>query len=376
MNLKPKLPFILFRKNLVVLIFLVVAVLLLKFYTKFYRYPEVVSTENIRFYSVKKSEPTYYFSPFNPNLLTLEGWQKLGFTEKQSLIILKYKEIVGGQFNSQAQLKKCYAISAEKFKDLQPYILLPATKTTIYPQKWAKKEIVISKKFNPNNYTQEDWQKLGFSEKQAAGILKYKNYLGGNFSSKEQLKACYMISPENFSKLASYILLPEIPSAQDSQNRFAASKKVKINYKIFDPNSLDFDGWQDLGFTEKQVNNILKYKNNFLKGRFKSLDDVAKCYMISPEKFDEMKSFIQIKRISTSDNFNQNTSEAVPKSLNTINFQQLKAFGFSDRAAASFLAFRKKLNGFKNKPQILQTYNIDVGLTQQLIDKYPLNEEN
>ncbi|MBC7557401.1 MAG: helix-hairpin-helix domain-containing protein, partial [Chryseobacterium sp.] len=65
--------------------------------------------------------------------------------------------------------------------------------------------------------------------------------------------------------------------------------------------------------------------------------------------------------------------------LNKITFQQLKEFGFSDRAAGSFLGFRKKLNGFTNKEQILKTYNIDIDLTKKLLETAalkPINSEN
>ena len=93
--------------------------------------------------------------------------------------ILKYKEIVGGSFSSKEQLKKCYAISEEKFSEIEAYILLPETssKKDFYTKKYQnfeKKELKISGKFNPDLYSESDWQKMGFSDKQAAAIVKYK----------------------------------------------------------------------------------------------------------------------------------------------------------------------------------------------------------
>jgi hypothetical protein len=46
------------------------------------------------------------------------------FTEKQTATILNYKKVVGGRFVSKEQLKKCFAISEEKFSELNHYILL------------------------------------------------------------------------------------------------------------------------------------------------------------------------------------------------------------------------------------------------------------
>src|SRR5690554_6842675 len=42
--------------------------------------------------------------------------------------------------------------------------------------------------FDPNQLSESDWQNLGFSPKQVATIFKYKNLLGGRFTSKQQIK--------------------------------------------------------------------------------------------------------------------------------------------------------------------------------------------
>jgi hypothetical protein len=68
--------------------------------------------------------------------LDLQQWQKLGFSEKQASTILKYKDIVGGKFISKEQLKKCYAISEDKFK-MESFIYFPKRVGTL-PQKSFK----------------------------------------------------------------------------------------------------------------------------------------------------------------------------------------------------------------------------------------------
>ena len=65
------------------------------------------------------------------------------------------------------------------------------------------------KEFNPNDLSEQEWINLGFSERQVATILKYKSVVGGNFTSKEQLKKCYSISAEKYSEIEPYLLLPE-----------------------------------------------------------------------------------------------------------------------------------------------------------------------
>lgn len=340
---------------------------------------------------------------FNPNELTEESWAKLGFTERQIATILKYKDVVGGNFTSKSQLKKCYAISPEKFDELEAYISLPENGSSTqksyasgsykssgnYPNSYKtfkKKELVIPGKFNPDNFGVNDFVKMGFTENQANSILKYKNYLGGSFISKEKFKACFMISEENYRKMAPYLLLPESGSENSANFTKVQNKnieKVKQSYQNFDPNTTDFEGWRKLGFSEKQAQVILNYRDRNLKGSFKNMEEIASCFVISPEKMEEMKPFIILnpENFKNASSKNQNkTYSSAPKSvseesktdfskvdLNQITFKQMIEFGFDEKSAAMMLSFRKKLGGFVNTQQIIDTYEIDKDLAQKLI---------
>lgn len=308
-------------------------------------------------------------SDFDPNILDKEQWLKLGFSEKQTATILKYKDMVGGKFTSKEQLKKCYAISEEKFSELASFILLPEVTEKKDPKgfsSYGKKEIVVSAKFNPDRFSVHDWLKMGFSAKQAEAIIKYRNYLGGSFISKEKFKECFIITSENYSKLEPYLLLP----AKTPENFRNSGKnnpvKSKIQYHPFDPNQLDLEGWKALGFSEKQAITIINYRDRNLRGSFKSLEDLQKCFVISTEKFQEMKPYIKLQEKQ------QEKTDFSKTDLNTITFKQLIEFGLDERSAGSLIGFRKKLGGFMNKQQILSTYNIDQDIVQKLISIAPL----
>ncbi len=340
---------------------------------------------------------------FDPNTLDENGWKNLGFSEKQAATILKYKEIVGGNFSSKKQLKKCYAISAEKYEELENYILLPETaKNTFYNNPFYqssdkgshKKELQIRGKFNPDNYSANDFVKMGFSENQANAILKYKNYLGGSFISKEKFKDCFIISEENYHKLAPYLLLPEKTPEDFTANRNYKTEKQQQNYRIFDPNITDTDGWKSLGFSEKQAMVIVNYRDRNLKGSFRTMEDIEKCFVISAEKFEEMKPYIVLNPENFKTNVQENTSAnqnntaskksnfTEPKTdftktdLNELTFRQLIEYGFDEKSAAGYIGYRNKLGGFVNKNQIMETYGIDKILIQRLVYSAPLNTEN
>lgn len=320
---------------------------------------------------------TRNITDFDPNILSPERWQQLGFSEKQVSTILKYKDIVGGTFTSKEQIKKCYAISDKKFEELKPFILLPEIsekKNSKSFNSFEKKEIKISRKFNPDLSTLNDWIQIGFSEKQAEAIIKYKNYLGGSFISKEKFRECFMISPENYSKLEPYLLLPLKTPESFKSSGTSYPQKIKIQYHTFDPNLLDVEGWKTLGFSEKQAQTIINYRNRNLRGSFKTMDDLQKCFVISAEKFQEMKPFIKLyPDTGKKEEIIQEKTDFSKTDLNTITFKQLIEFGLDEKSAGSIIGFRRKLRGFVSKQQILDTYNIDKELVQKLILIAPLD---
>ncbi|WP_078764419.1 helix-hairpin-helix domain-containing protein [Elizabethkingia miricola] len=193
--------------------------------------------------------------------------------------------------------------------------------------------------------------------------MKYKKYLGGSFQSKEKFKECFIISEEQYIQLAPFLLLPQQKVTDKTLIKGLKPKNT------FDPNTLTTQEWKDLGFSERQVQGILNYKEKILKGSFKTLTDFQKCYMISAEKFEELKPWIRITQPVTT----SFSSQITELDLNTISFRQLRDFGFEDKAAASLLGFRKKLGGFAQKEQILETYNIDKDLALKLIQEARLD---
>ena len=334
---------------------------------------------------ISEGLPVESLSEFDPNDLDENQWQKLGFSEKQTATILKYKKIVGGKFLSKEQFKKCYAISEEKFSQLSSFILLPETNLEAKGKSdfknYEKKTLNITRKFNPDQLSQSDWENMGFSEKQSAAILKYKNYLGGSFVSKEKFKDCFIINEENYAKLEPYLILPaKTPANFDVYAGKSNSFKSKTPQTSFDPNTLDVNGWIALGFSEKQANVIVNYRDRNLKGSFKTLDDIKNCFVISAEKFEELKPYIKLSASTMAKNsmdkkpeFKQEKTDFSKVEMNSITFKQLLEFGLDEKSAGSMIGFRKKLGGFMTKEQILETYNIDKELVQKLLSIVPLD---
>lgn len=75
---------------------------------------------------IRSGRKKYTLFPFNPNTITLDSLQLLGFSKKQALTIIHYRE-KGGRFRRKEDFSKMYTVSREKYLELEPYIIIPKT---------------------------------------------------------------------------------------------------------------------------------------------------------------------------------------------------------------------------------------------------------
>lgn len=253
-------------------------------------------------YQSKKITSSDSLKNFNPNDLPKQGWERIGFSPRQAEVIMKYKQLIGGQFQSKEDIRKCYVISDEDYQRLAPFIQLPErTKKAIKEQQKQLAKRINYHNFNPNDLNQSQWEKMGFSSRQAEVIIKYKSILGGQFTTKEQLKKCYVISDEKYLEMAPYIILPERIHEQkitqssneitEKQKTVTTISKEKIILENFNPNDLSLEEWMILGFSERQATTILNFKRA-VGGSFKDAKTLKRCYAISEEKFEEIAPFL------------------------------------------------------------------------------------
>ncbi len=184
---------------------------------------------------------------FNPNDLSVADWQKLGLTEHQAGVIKNY-EAKGGKFYSKADVKKMYSITDAEYKQLEPYINLPANDN--YTKKATPGEVIEINSADSARLTMI----RGIGPSFARRIVKYRERLGG-FYSKEQLKEVYGIDAEKYAEIKEAIMV-------NSKN----ITKVDINKATFD----QLRRFPYLSF--KQINAILEYHNQH--GDYESVADL------------------------------------------------------------------------------------------------------
>ena len=108
------------------------------------------------------------------------------------------------------------------------------------------------------------------------------------------------------------------------------------------------------------------------------MEELKPYIILNPNNFKTISS----KKMET--NFGSEPKISAPEAktdfsnidLNKITFRQMIEFGFDEKSAAMMLSFRKKLGGFANTQQIIETYEIDKDLAQKLITISKLDQSN
>lgn len=125
---------------------------------------------------------------FNPNTVSVEDLQRLGFSEKQAQSIENYR-LKGGRFRRPADFAKCYVVADSVYARLEPYIDIPRL-----------------------DINQADSVALldlpGIGPFFAGKIVQYRTQLGG-YTSPEQLMEIYHFDEEKYAALQDLITCSE-----------------------------------------------------------------------------------------------------------------------------------------------------------------------
>ena len=117
---------------------------------------------------------------FNPNDISVEGLQRLGFSEAQARAIDNYR-IKGGRFNRKSDFAKSFVVSDSIYRRLESYIDIPLTDLNA-----------------ADSAAFDDLPGIGgyFASK----MVEYRTALGG-YSYKEQLMDIYRFDNDRFDAL-------------------------------------------------------------------------------------------------------------------------------------------------------------------------------
>ncbi|MDX9695690.1 MAG: helix-hairpin-helix domain-containing protein [Bacteroidales bacterium] len=142
---------------------------------------------------------------------------------------------------------------------------------------------------------------------------------------------------------------------------------------LFDPNSSDKQELQNLGFTEKQISTIIKYRDK--GGKFKNKQDLLKIYGISRNQYNFLEPYIQIKPTENIASYSKKEFEKTIKitfiEINSATESDLVELnGVGESYAKRICKYREILGGFHSKEQLLEVYGMDSTRYNQLKDQF------
>ena len=233
--------------------------------------PEVKENKFVDSSKKEKSKITYF--NFDPNTISKEQWEKLGFKDWQIKTIFNYKE-KGGSWKTKADVKKIYGLSETDYYKLEPFILLP---NEISKSETSATKKDYTKKVNINTANAKELTNLkGInSEKYAEIIVKYRTELGG-FVKKEQLKEVWNLKIETYNEFVNQLELGVVLPQQLNLNK-ATAEELKVHPYI------------DWNIAKA----IIAYKKSH--GSYKDVHDIKQIHLITDEIYSKIAPYLTVK---------------------------------------------------------------------------------
>lgn len=127
-----------------------------------------------------------------------------------------------------------------------------------------------------------------------------------------------------------------------ARKAYDASPSRRVESFRFNPNTATMDDFQRLGFTERQAQSIMNYREK--GGQFRRKSDFAKSYVVADSVFERLEPFIDIPLLD-------------------INAADSAAFdalpGIGPYFAAKMVSHRADLGGYSYPEQLMDIYRFD-----------------
>jgi competence ComEA-like helix-hairpin-helix protein len=214
---------------------------------------------------------------FDPNTISVEGWQKLGLSEKTSQTIDKYRS-KGGKFYKPEDIKKIWGMPEGFYERVKDYIVITSTQNNHQQNDFEKTSYTRpEKKSVAININEADTATLialpGIGSKLAARIVNFRDKLGG-FYSVDQVGETYGLPDSSFQKIKASLRLT------GSVKKFNLNTATKDELKVH-----PYIKWN-------LANAIVEYRNQH--GTFKTLDELKNIAVIDEGTFRRIVHYLSL----------------------------------------------------------------------------------
>lgn len=207
---------------------------------------------------------------------------------------------------------------------------------TAAPTPWIPKKKNLFN-FDPNTLDSAGWTRLGFSPKQAASIINYRN-AGAQFRKPEDVKKLFVVDEERYLQLESYIDIKEVPTAAPEKPRYEKPKWEKPKYEkvIVELNTADSLTLLEVkGIGPFYARVIIEYREKL--GGFLRKEQLMEVYGMDSVKYADMTDQLKLDTIVLN-----------RVNVNTADFKQLLRHPYLNfNQTKAIVNYRKQHGSFK-----------------------------
>ncbi len=205
-----------------------------------------------------------------------------------------------------------------------------------------KKFTIPPSRFNPNDYSKEQWIALGLSEKQANVIMKF---IIRGIHSNEDLKKIFVIPEALFDLIKDSTVYP----IKDYKKEL--EKELKIDHptiNLMNLNKANIDEFTSIkGIGPFYAKQIIRYRDQL--GGFSSKEQLLEVWKMNLETYDKIKDYVFIMK-----------GDLKQISLNNTNINELNAHPYLNwNQSNSIIKLREQRGGFKSINDIKESVLID-----------------
>jgi competence protein ComEA len=213
---------------------------------------------------------------FNPNGLPVDDWVRLGLSPAQARSVKNF-EAKGGSFKTKEDVKKLFVISEERYRELEPFIVLPESKSNeqLASSKPATKNPPIPSIVELNTADSSLLLTVkGIGPAFAHRIIVYRDLLGG-FHSKDQLMEVFGMDAEKYAGIKEHV------KADSSYIR-------KININTVEASTLKKFPYLKPNVAAALVN----YRKSH--GNYRSVAGIRSCALVTEELYKKIAPYLTI----------------------------------------------------------------------------------
>ncbi len=247
-------------------------------------------------------------------------------------------------------------ISFEKMKEIHKDFVIKKEqkKKNRYSKKKKRKFSKPKSKVNPNDLSQEDWMKLGLSEKQATIVLKFSDR---GLQSNEDLQKIFVFPDELFFLIKDSLYYPVTSSSKWEKNKYEkkeyVKKEVNLSIDINSANAQELETIPGIGpfFAKKIVEQREKL------GTYINKQQLLEIWKFDQEKLDAIDEYIVLNQITFK-----------KMNINTASLDVLKNHPYISYSVANSIVKMREVNGgFSTVSEIKKSKLINEELYQKIL---------